>query len=70
MQEFGPGGEGVVRSEGKEFLDFLAEIADPADLPLLIAACAGRKVYVPDFEAQPDCWIFLAIGREKGLPLW
>lgn len=54
-----------MKSEAAEFLDHLAECADPADLPTLVAACAGRRVMVPGRYSGADNWIVSAIGHEK-----
>lgn len=54
-----------MKSEGREFLEMLEQVADPCDLPLLLAACAGRRLYIPNAQASADNWITLAIGQVK-----
>lgn len=54
-----------MKGEGSQFLAMLEKAADPADLPVLLAACAGRRVHVPHTRATDHSWIVLTIGRER-----
>lgn len=50
---------------GREFLDLLEKVAEVEDLPNILAACSGRRIYIPHRYVSADSWIVAAIGQEK-----